>query len=83
VIASDGHAAIAAQLLSRAEALHHEIGAAIAPWVATDAEQTRSAIRDRLEAAAFEEAMEQGKSLTTDEAVELALNAIQAPPSAS
>jgi predicted ATPase/class 3 adenylate cyclase len=76
VIASDGHATIAAQLLSRAEALHHEIGAAIAPWVATDAEQTRNAIRAHLEAPAFEEATEQGKSLTTDEALELALNAL-------
>jgi hypothetical protein len=63
----------AARLLSFFEALREQIGVSEA-WVGRMKEQTLSAIRVRLDESAFAEAWEQGRALTIDEAVELALD---------
>jgi predicted ATPase len=73
VLASVGRAATAARLLSCSETLHEEIGAN-PPWVARMHEETLGTIRTQLDEAAFTEAWEQGRALTADAAVGLALD---------
>ena len=72
VLAFVGRAATAARLLSCSETLHGEIGAN-PPWVARMHEETLTTIRTQLDEVAFAEAWEQGRALTADEAVALAL----------
>jgi len=67
-----GKADAAARLLSCFEAQRERIGVSEA-WVARMNEQTLSTIRARLDESAFAEAWEQGRALTIDEAVALAL----------
>jgi predicted ATPase/class 3 adenylate cyclase len=67
-----GKAETAARLLSCFEALREKIGVSEA-WVMRMNEQTRTAIRTRLDESAFAEAWEQGRALTIAEAVALAL----------
>jgi predicted ATPase/class 3 adenylate cyclase len=69
-----GAAAEAARLLSSAEALREEIGAGVPPFLAKVNEETLTAIRTQLDDAAFAVAWEQGRALTADEAVALALD---------
>jgi predicted ATPase/class 3 adenylate cyclase len=71
-----GKADTAAQLLSCFEGLREQIGVSEA-WVTRMNEQTLSAIRDQLDETAFAEAWEQGRALTIDEAVELALKSLE------
>ena len=66
----------AARLLSCFEALREQIGVSEA-WVARMNEQTLSAIRARLDESALAEAWEQGRALTIDEAVTLALGSLE------
>jgi hypothetical protein len=73
-LAFAGRAATAAQLLSCFATLHEEVGGAEA-WVTRDKEETLTAIRAQLDEAALAEAWEQGRKLTADEAVALALEA--------
>ena len=68
-----GKADTAARLLSCFDALREQIGVSEA-WVTRMNEQTLSAIRARLSEGAFAEAWEQGRALTIDEAVALALD---------
>jgi ATP/maltotriose-dependent transcriptional regulator MalT len=70
-----GKADTAARLLSCFEALREQIGVSEA-WVARMNEQTLSAIGARLDESAFAEAWEQGRELTIDEAVALALESL-------
>jgi predicted ATPase/class 3 adenylate cyclase len=72
-LALEGRGKTAARLLSSSEALHEQIDANVASWVAEMNEGTLAAIRDQLDEAALAEAWEQGWSLTADEAVALAL----------
>ena len=71
-----GKADTAARLLSCFEALREQIGVSEA-WVARMNEETLSAIRARLDESAFAEAWEQGRALTIDEAVALALQSLE------
>jgi hypothetical protein len=71
-----GKADTAARLLSCFEALREQIGVSEA-WVARMNEETLSAIRARLDENAFAEAWEQGRVLTIDEAVALALESLE------
>ena len=71
-----GKADTAARLLSCFEAQREQIGVSEA-WVARMNEQTLSAIRTRLDESAFAEAWEQGRALTIDEAVVLALESLE------
>ena len=66
----------AAPLLSCFEAQREQIGVSEA-WVARINEQTLAAIRARLDESAFAEAWEQGRALTIDEAVALALESLE------
>jgi predicted ATPase/class 3 adenylate cyclase len=65
-------AATAARLLSCFEALREQIGVSEA-WVTRMNEETLSAIRARIDEKTFAEAWEQGRALTIDAAVALAL----------
>jgi hypothetical protein len=70
-----GRVETAAQLISCFEALHDEIGGGEA-WVARMNEQTLSTIHAQLDEAAFAEAWEQGRVLTLEQAVTLALTTL-------
>jgi predicted ATPase/class 3 adenylate cyclase len=72
-----GRAATAARLLSCSEALREEMGG-IWSWLARMNEETLTTIRSQLDEAALAEAWEQGRALTADEAVSLALHALDA-----
>jgi predicted ATPase len=74
-LALKGEAATAARLLSSADALHEEIGGTM-PWVARMKEEALATIRTQLDEAAVAEAWEQGRKLTADEAVALALESL-------
>ncbi len=64
--------AAALALLAAAARLREEIGGG-AGWVADAIERLRGSLRDSLGDAAFESAWERGRSLSTDEAIALAL----------
>jgi len=66
----------AAAILSTAEALRKEIGGGEPLWVAEMNDETLTTIRAQLDEAAFAEAWEQGRALTVDEAVALALDSL-------
>jgi predicted ATPase len=73
LLAAEGRAETAARLLSRGEKLREEIGEGLESWAAEMNERTLTAIRAQLAAAALDEAWEEGRALTADEAVALAL----------
>jgi predicted ATPase/class 3 adenylate cyclase len=75
-LALEGRAATAAQLLSRSVALREEIGA-LEAGDAEFNEQTLTMIKVQLDEAAFAEGWEQGRKLTVDEAVALALASVE------
>ena len=70
-----GSVETAARLISCFEALREEIGRG-EPWVARMNEQTLATVHTQLDEAAFAEAWEQGRLLTLDEAVTLALSTL-------
>jgi tetratricopeptide (TPR) repeat protein len=72
VLAVAGKAGTAARLLARSAALTEEIGAS-QWWTSERNEETLTTIRLQLDDAAFAEAWEEGRRLTLDEAVALAL----------
>ncbi len=74
-LAFAGRAATAARLLSCFEALRKEIGGSEV-WVTRDNQETLTMIRTQLDDAAFAEAWAQGRALTADEAVALALDSL-------
>jgi predicted ATPase/class 3 adenylate cyclase len=71
-LAVAGKAGKAARLLSSAEVLREEFGSDV-PWIREMNEGTLATVRAQLDEAAFSEASEQGRKLTPDEAVALAL----------
>jgi len=70
-----GRVTPATQLIGCFEALREEIGGSEA-WVTRMNEETLPAIRRQLDEVAFAEAWEQGRRLTIDQAVTLALDAL-------
>ncbi len=72
-LAVAGRAEPAALLLSGSEALREEIGANIS-WVAKMKEETLATLRPQLDEAALAELWEQGRNLSLDDAVALALD---------
>ena len=70
-----GKAEIAARLLSCFEALREQVGVSEA-WIVRMNEETLSAIHAQLDEGAFTEAWEQGRALTADESVALALDSL-------
>jgi predicted ATPase len=73
-LAVAGRAEEAARLLSGSEALREQIGSTSVPSVAKMNEGTLTAIRAGLDDAALAEAWEEGRALTLDEAIALALD---------
>jgi hypothetical protein len=67
---------VAVQLLSAAASLNEQTGAAEESFVADLNEGTLVIIRSQLDEVAFAEAWEQGRTLTLDEAVALALDSL-------
>jgi hypothetical protein len=74
---NEGRAHSATQLLARAEALREEIGAWLEAWVLEMDKKTLTAIRNQLDEAAFAKSWEEGKRLTLDQAVALALDDVR------
>jgi hypothetical protein len=74
-LAAMGEGATAARLLGGSQAVFDGIGAS-PPWLATMNEQTLAAIREQLDETAVADAREQGRALTVNEAVALALDAL-------
>jgi tetratricopeptide (TPR) repeat protein len=74
-LAAAGSAATAARLLGSSEAVFEGIGAR-PPWLTRLNDETLVAIREQLDDAAVAEAWEQGRALTVDEAVALALDSV-------
>jgi non-specific serine/threonine protein kinase len=77
VLAVAGRAETATRLLSCSQALCEELDAAV-PWVTRMYEQILTSIRTQLDELALGEAWEQGRNLTADEAVALALSELRA-----
>ena len=77
-LAVGGRAGTAARLLAKGEALREEIGATLESYAAMEAKlgETLAAVRAQLDEAAFAEAWEHGSTLSVDQAVALALDAI-------
>ena len=75
VLALEGKAVTAARLLSKGDALREETGARFESWAVMEAKanETLAAVRAQLDPATFAEAWRQGRALTVDEAVALAL----------
>jgi predicted ATPase len=73
-LAVDGRAANATRLLSKSLALYQELGEKVPHYVARRNEETLSRIRAVLDEDAFSGAMEEGRTLTVDDAVAIALD---------
>jgi len=73
ILAAAGKAEAAARLLSGSEALRNEIGGGVS-WLPQQNERTLSTIRTQLDEAAFAKACEQGRAMSADDAVALALD---------
>jgi hypothetical protein len=73
-LAVAGTAGTAARILSSSEALYEETGGGVLSWVAKMNAETLGVIRSQLDDVAFAEAWEEGRALTIDEAVALALD---------
>ena len=73
VLALGGRAEAAAQLLATGEMLQEKMGAAPMAWLKRGNDDALTRIRAALDAAALAEAWDQGRALTADEAVALAL----------
>jgi predicted ATPase len=71
-----GKVRTAVRLISCFDGLREETGGG-EPWVARMNEETLATIRTELDEAAFDEEWEQGRSLTVDEAVSLALRELE------
>ena len=77
VLAHAGRTAGAVRILSCSEVLTEEIDATEEPWVVRQNERTRAIAREELGETAFAEAWEEGRALTPDEAVSLALRELE------
>jgi predicted ATPase len=69
-------AGTAAKLLAKGEALIEELGAVYESWQVKMNEETRAKIHERLDAAAIEQASPEGRELSRDEAVALAVDVL-------
>ena len=66
----------ATRVLATGEMLQEEMGARPMAWLKRGNDEALALIHARLDDAAFREAWEQGRALTADEAVALALTAL-------
>jgi non-specific serine/threonine protein kinase len=77
VFADEGRAEAAARLLASSEALTAQLGVDDPWWAARRNEETLAIIRKRLDDAALAAAWEQGRTLSLDEAIALALASVE------
>jgi non-specific serine/threonine protein kinase len=77
VLAFAGRAETAARVLATGEMLYDEMGASPMGWLKRGNDAALVLIRERLEEAEFARAWEQGRKLSAEEAVELALDSLQ------
>ncbi|MFN2470919.1 MAG: adenylate/guanylate cyclase domain-containing protein [Gaiellaceae bacterium] len=77
VLAFAGRAETAARLLASGEALYEEMWASPMGWLQRGNDQALALIRERLDEAQFAEASDQGRKLSADEAVALALGELE------
>jgi predicted ATPase len=77
-LAAAGSARLAARILSSGEALLEEIGSE-SSWIARMNEETLATIRTQLDEPILVEAWEEGRALTADAAVALALDSLDRP----
>jgi tetratricopeptide (TPR) repeat protein len=75
VLAHAGKAATTTQVLSGSTTLMEEIGAS-PPWFAKNRDKTLTLVHEQLDEDTFSQAWEQGRALTADEAVALALDTL-------
>jgi hypothetical protein len=64
-------------MLARATALRDEIGFTLESWMTVETDEALAAVHAQLDDTAFAEAWEQGRALTIDEAVALALDSAE------
>jgi hypothetical protein len=64
-------------VLAAGETLYKEMAASPMGWLQRGTEQALGLIRERLDEAAIAQAFEQGRTLTADEAVALALGELE------
>jgi predicted ATPase len=76
VLAFAGRAETAARLLASGEALYEEMGVSSMGWLQRGNDQVLVLIREHLDEAQFAEASDQGRKLSADEAVALALDSL-------
>ncbi|MBA2332048.1 MAG: hypothetical protein H0V94_04570 [Actinobacteria bacterium] len=74
-LAASENETVALRLLSSAQIELEEMGVKV-PWVAISNDETIGVIRSRLDDAAFEDAWEQGRDLSLDDATALALESL-------
>jgi predicted ATPase len=75
-LATAGRAETATQLLACSEALHEDLGTTMLPHLIVENEKTLAKIRAALDDAALAEARDQGRKLSADEAVAIALGSL-------
>jgi predicted ATPase/class 3 adenylate cyclase len=76
VLAFAGRAETATRVLATGETLYEEMGATPMGWLGRANDEALTLIRARLDGAAFAEAWEQGRTLTADDAVALAVDSL-------
>jgi predicted ATPase len=76
VLARAGDGYLAAELIASALAFHEEAGLGILPYLAEENEKALTRIHSQLDGAAFDEAWEQGRKLSVEDAAALALDAL-------
>jgi predicted ATPase len=77
LLATAGHAAVATTVLSASDALASEAGVDLNSWDPTALPETFEKIRAQLDEATIEKAWQKGRTLAVDQAVELALDALE------
>jgi hypothetical protein len=77
VLAFAGRVETAAPVLATGEMLYEEMGGSPMGWLKRANDEALTLIRRQLDEAAVAEASEQGRKLTADEAVALALAALE------
>jgi hypothetical protein len=75
----DGRAADAARVFAAGEALREDMGSGSYSWMESRNEETLAAVREQLEEDAYAEAWEQGRRLTVEKALALALEDSPSP----
>jgi predicted ATPase len=75
-VAATGEAEVATSVLSAADALAHDVGLNLSGWDPRYIEFVTRMIRDRIDEQTFAKSWERGRTLTADEAVALAVEAL-------